>query len=88
MFIKIIMYFDNMVTMNLPNLFLFSQSFPENFNYQALRKRQMTKWAHEDVAAAVAAFKKGENSEAFSILKKALHLDADNVEAFVAKGAL
>lgn len=53
-----------------------------------MRRHQLTRWAHKHVADGVAHFKKGEQQEAFQLLNKALSIDSENVEAFVAKGAL
>ncbi|KAK7069966.1 hypothetical protein SK128_011493, partial [Halocaridina rubra] len=55
--------------------------FPENEKYNALRRNQMTKWAHKSVADGIACFKKGQYDEAFQCLSKALQIDDRNVEA-------
>lgn len=62
--------------------------FPEQEMYKPLRRAQMARWAHKSVAEGVAFFKKGQHEEAFQCLGKALHIDEENVEAYVAKGAL
>ena len=62
--------------------------FPTNLEYKSLHKTQVARWAHKHVADGVAHFKKGEHTEAFQLLNKALKIDPENVEAFVAKGAL
>ncbi|RXG58791.1 Tetratricopeptide repeat protein 14-like protein [Armadillidium vulgare] len=61
---------------------------PDNERSEALRKAQMCKWAHKSVADGVAHFKQNQHEEAFQCLNKALQIDPENVEAFVAKGAL
>ena len=48
----------------------------------------MSRWAHKSVADGVVFFKRGQHEEAFQCLNKALQIDTENVEAFVAKGAL
>lgn len=48
----------------------------------------MTRWAHKSVADGVMFYKRGQYEEAFQCLNKALQIDTENVEAFVAKGAL
>jgi len=65
-----------------------SGNFPEQEMYKSLRKSQMGRWAHKSVADGVAFFKKGLHDEAFQCLNRALQIDEENVEAFVAKGAL
>ncbi|XP_018021301.1 uncharacterized protein LOC108677575 [Hyalella azteca] len=62
--------------------------FPESSCYKQLRRHQLMCWAHKHVADGVAHFKRGEHNEAFQLLNKALSIDPENVEAFVAKGAL
>lgn len=62
--------------------------FAEREMYKSLRKAQMTRWAHKSVADGVMFFKRGQYEEAFQCLNKALQIDTENVEAFVAKGAL
>ena len=64
------------------------RGFPVSTQFRDLRKMQLQRWAHKYVADGVAFFKKGEHTEAFQLLKKALGIDPENVEAFVAKGAL
>ncbi|XP_065575369.1 tetratricopeptide repeat protein 14 homolog isoform X2 [Artemia franciscana] len=53
-----------------------------------LRKIQAVKWAHKHVAEGIAYFKKGNETEAFQCLNKALQIDPCNVEGSVARGAL
>ena len=67
------------------NIF-FSQE--EDRFYHPIRNRQMKIWARKDVETGISYIKKGKNSEAFSCLDKALKVDPENAEAFVAKGAL
>lgn len=62
--------------------------FPERELYKSVRKAQMSRWAHKSVADGVVFFKRGQHEEAFRCLNKALQIDSENVEAFVAKGAL
>ncbi|XP_069944557.1 tetratricopeptide repeat protein 14 [Cherax quadricarinatus] len=62
--------------------------FPDREMYKNLRKAQMSRWAHKSVADGVVFFKRGQYEEAFQCLNKALQIDSENVEAFVAKGAL
>jgi Tfp pilus assembly protein PilF len=53
-----------------------------------LRKTQAVKWAHKHVTEGIAYFKKGNETEAFQCLNKALQIDPCNVEGSVARGAL
>ncbi|XP_047474563.1 tetratricopeptide repeat protein 14-like isoform X1 [Penaeus chinensis] len=69
-------------------MFTLRCKFPEQEMYKPLRRAQMARWAHKSVAEGVAFFKKGQHEEAFQCLGKALHIDEENVEAYVAKGAL
>ncbi|XP_050718866.1 serine/arginine repetitive matrix protein 5-like isoform X6 [Eriocheir sinensis] len=62
--------------------------FPDREMYRSVRKSQMSRWAHKSVADGVVFFKRGQHEEAFQCLNKALQIDNENVEAFVAKGAL
>ncbi|XP_063852100.1 E3 ubiquitin-protein ligase RBBP6-like isoform X2 [Scylla paramamosain] len=62
--------------------------FSEREMYKSVRKAQMSRWAHKSVADGVVFFKRGQHEEAFQCLNKALQIDTENVEAFVAKGAL
>ncbi|XP_042240388.1 tetratricopeptide repeat protein 14-like isoform X2 [Homarus americanus] len=62
--------------------------FADREMYKSLRKAQMSRWAHKSVADGVVFFKRGQHEEAFQCLNKALQIDNENVEAFVAKGAL
>ncbi|XP_042883023.1 tetratricopeptide repeat protein 14-like isoform X2 [Penaeus japonicus] len=69
-------------------MYTLRSKFPEQEMYKPLRRAQMARWAHKSVAEGVAFFKKGQHEEAFQCLGKALHIDEENVEAYVAKGAL
>ncbi|PIK57724.1 putative filaggrin [Apostichopus japonicus] len=53
-----------------------------------LRKKQSELWAMESVAKGVNFFKNGQYTEALQCFNRALEIDVDNVEAFVARGAL
>lgn len=72
----------------LCSFIVFRTELPDNERSEALRKAQMCKWAHKSVADGVAHFKQNQHEEAFQCLNKALQIDPENVEAFVAKGAL
>ncbi|XP_067142949.1 tetratricopeptide repeat protein 14 [Centruroides vittatus] len=54
----------------------------------AIRRLQSNKWAFKSVKDGVAYFKSGNHVEAYQCLNKALQIDPENVEAFVARGAL
>nr|XP_061791177.1 tetratricopeptide repeat protein 14-like [Nerophis lumbriciformis] len=53
-----------------------------------IRKQQSASWALKCVKAGVAHFKQGRHVEAMNEYNKALDIDANNVEALVARGAL
>nr|XP_048720114.1 tetratricopeptide repeat protein 14 isoform X3 [Caretta caretta] len=64
----------------------------KNFNEEdfafALRKKQSASWALKCVKIGVDYFKVGRHVEAMNEYNKALEIDAQNVEALVARGAL
>ena len=62
--------------------------FQRNSYATHLRKRQNANASYRHVAQGVKHFKAGENSEAFQCLNAALRIDEENVEGFVARGAL
>lgn len=53
-----------------------------------LRKKQNASASYRHVSKGVKHFKAGETSEAFQCLNAALKIDEDNVEGYVARGAL
>merc|ERR1712226_857756 len=53
-----------------------------------LRKKQNATASYRHVSKGVKHFKAGETSEAFQCLNAALRIDVENVEGFVARGAL
>ena len=55
---------------------------------EALRRQQSSQAAVKYVAKGVEQFKKGEFQEAMNMYRTALDLDASNVDALVARGAL
>lgn len=61
---------------------------PEKEYADSLKKHQSQKWAYHSVAQGIAFFKEGRQTEAMQMLNKALQIDATNVEALVARGAL
>ncbi|XP_061185508.1 tetratricopeptide repeat protein 14-like [Saccostrea echinata] len=61
---------------------------PEKEMAEGLRKQQSQKWAHQSVAEGIKYFKMGKQTEAMQYLNKALQIDALNVEALTARGAL
>ena len=67
---------------------MYRVGYPASQQFRQLRRAQLARWAHKHVADGVAHFKRGEHTEAFQLLNKALSIDPENVEAFVAKGAL
>ncbi|XP_042314480.1 tetratricopeptide repeat protein 14 [Sceloporus undulatus] len=75
---------------NPPSLMRGLQS--KNFNEEdfavALRKRQSASWALKCVKIGVDYFKEGRHVDAMNEYNKALEIDAQNVEALVARGAL
>lgn len=62
--------------------------FPTEESAAELRQAQSAKWAFRSVADGIAHFKAGRHTEAFQCLNKALTIDANNIEALVARGAL
>ena len=68
----------------MPNL----GPFPNHSYAKQLRKRQNSNASFRHVAQGVKHFKSGETSEAFQCLNAALRIDEENVEGFVARGAL
>ena len=62
--------------------------YPSHSFAKQLRKRQNANASFHHVAKGVKHFKAGENSEAFQCLNAALRIDQENVEGFVARGAL
>jgi tetratricopeptide (TPR) repeat protein len=62
--------------------------FRKNSYATQLRKRQNANASYRHVSQGVKHFKAGQNSEAFQCLNAALRIDEDNVEGFVARGAL
>ena len=80
-------------TLDIPRKIINFKSFSffsmeEDRFFHPLRNKQMKIWARKDVEIAISYIKKGKESEAFSCLDKALKVDPENAEAFVAKGAL
>ncbi|KAH1165491.1 tetratricopeptide repeat protein 14 isoform X2 [Mauremys mutica] len=65
-----------------------SKSFNEEDFAFALRKKQSASWALKCVKIGVDYFKVGRHVEAMNEYNKALEIDAQNVEALVARGAL
>ncbi|XP_062576579.1 tetratricopeptide repeat protein 14-like [Saccostrea cucullata] len=61
---------------------------PEKEMAEGLRKQQSQKWALQSVAEGIKYFKMGKQTEAMQYLNKALQIDALNVEALTARGAL
>ncbi|XP_032639733.1 tetratricopeptide repeat protein 14 isoform X2 [Chelonoidis abingdonii] len=66
--------------------------YSKNFNEEdfafALRRKQSASWALKCVKIGVDYFKVGRHVEAMNEYNKALEIDAQNVEALVARGAL
>ena len=69
-------------------LFVYRNGFRSKELYRSRRKAQLCRWAHKYVTDGIIQFKEDNHIEAFQLLKKALGIDPENVEAFVAKGAL
>uniref|UniRef100_G3NRM1 Tetratricopeptide repeat domain 14 n=1 Tax=Gasterosteus aculeatus aculeatus TaxID=481459 RepID=G3NRM1_GASAC len=65
-----------------------SKLFQEEDFASAIRKKQSASWALKCVRAGVGYFKHGHHVEAMNEYNKALDIDANNVEALVARGAL
>ncbi|XP_048361887.1 tetratricopeptide repeat protein 14 isoform X1 [Sphaerodactylus townsendi] len=65
-----------------------SKNFNEEDFAPALRKRQSASWALKCVKIGVDYFKEGRHVDAMNEYNKALEIDAQNVEALVARGAL
>ncbi|XP_053161952.1 tetratricopeptide repeat protein 14 isoform X2 [Hemicordylus capensis] len=65
-----------------------SKNFNEEDFATALRKRQSSSWALKCVKIGVDYFKEGRHVDAMNEYNKALEIDAQNVEALVARGAL
>ncbi|XP_078114541.1 tetratricopeptide repeat protein 14 [Sander vitreus] len=65
-----------------------SKLFQEEDFASAIRKKQSASWALKCVRAGVDHFKHGRHVEAMNEYNKALHIDTNNVEALVARGAL
>ncbi|KAK3786355.1 hypothetical protein RRG08_022977 [Elysia crispata] len=61
---------------------------PQKEYAEGLKKWQSQKLAHHSVVQGVEMFKKGDYLEAMQHLNRALQVDAENVEALVARGAL
>jgi len=61
---------------------------PEKEYAEGLKKWQSQKLAHQSVAQGVEYFKQGREMEAMQHFSRALQIDAENVEALVARGAL
>ncbi|KAF2351268.1 Tetratricopeptide repeat [Trinorchestia longiramus] len=88
---RCVQHLSNQLNLSIKNTSLMStlrNEFTAPSRYKQLRRLQLTRWAHKHVADGVTHFKKGEHAEAFQLLSKALSIDAENVEAYVAKGAL
>ncbi|XP_071798123.1 uncharacterized protein [Asterias amurensis] len=64
------------------------KNFPDKEFSEPLRKWQTNRWSMESVAKGVEHFKAERFIEAMQHLNKALEIDEQNVEAFVARGAL
>ncbi|XP_066474955.1 tetratricopeptide repeat protein 14 isoform X2 [Tiliqua scincoides] len=75
---------------NPPSLMrgLQSKNFNEEDFATALRKKQSASWALKCVKVGVDYFKEGRHVDAMNEYNKALEIDAQNVEALVARGAL
>uniref|UniRef100_A0A8D0HAS9 S1 motif domain-containing protein n=1 Tax=Sphenodon punctatus TaxID=8508 RepID=A0A8D0HAS9_SPHPU len=75
---------------NPPSLMrgLQSKNFREEDFASALRKKQSASWALKCVKIGVDYFKVGRHVEAMNEYNRALEIDAQNVEALVARGAL
>ncbi|XP_074860787.1 tetratricopeptide repeat protein 14 [Carettochelys insculpta] len=75
---------------NPPSLMrsLQSKNFSEEDFAFALRKKQSASWALKCVKIGVDYFKLGRHVEAMNEYNRALEIDAQNVEALVARGAL
>ncbi|KAL4630751.1 tetratricopeptide repeat protein 14 isoform X2 [Arapaima gigas] len=65
-----------------------SKNFCKEDYGTAIKKKQSASWALKCVKIGVDHFKSGRHVEAMNEYNKALEMDADNVEALVARGAL
>ncbi|UYV66899.1 TTC14 [Cordylochernes scorpioides] len=62
--------------------------YPADEYAEPVRKLQNKNWAYRSVKEGVSYFKQGKQTEALQCLNQALHIDSENVEAYVARGAL